>query len=68
MTTNAEQSWMDAISRLGCVVCHIQGYPNTPAEIHHMLSGGRRIGHLWTIPLCAPGHHRYGDGVLKISR
>lgn len=63
-----EKDWMDAISRLGCVVCLLQGHPGTPAEIHHLLRGGRRIGHLWTLPLCAPGHHRYGDGSSKVSR
>ena len=66
--TKAESEWMDAISRLGCICCHLQGFPGTPAEIHHILRGGRRIGHLHTLPLCAPGHHRYGDGVIKISR
>lgn len=54
--------------QLGCVVCHLQGFPGTPAEVHHLLRGGRRIGHLHTIPLCSPGHHRNGDGVKKISR
>ncbi len=68
MTTSAEAEWMDAIVRMGCVVCLLQGHPNTPAEVHHLLRGSRRIGHLWTIGLCAPGHHRYGDGVIKISR
>ena len=66
--TKEESAWMDSISRLGCIVCLLQGHPGTPAEVHHMLSGGRRIGHLWTLPLCCPGHHRYGDGVKKISR
>ena len=33
-----------------------------------MLRGGRRIDHLHTLPLCSPGHHRYGDGEIKISR
>ena len=67
--THAEQSWMDAISRLGCVVCHLAGHPGTPAVVHHLLSGGRRIGHLSTIPLCEPGHHQYPPkGSGKIAR
>ena len=28
-----------------------------PADVHHLLSGGRRRGHSYTIPLC-PWHHR----------
>lgn len=46
---------MDAIAQLPCVVCS-----SRPVEIHHLLRGGRRIGHLSSIPLCAP-HHRGGS-------
>jgi hypothetical protein len=28
-----------------------------PADVHHLLSGGRRRGNRYTIPLC-PWHHR----------
>jgi len=66
--TRAERTWMSAISRLGCVVCHLTGHPGTIAEIHHLLSGGRRIGHKATIPLCV-GHHRAPEkGSGKIAR
>lgn len=57
--TKKEKAWMDAITQLGCIVCVITGKGETPAEPHHMLSGGRRKGHLYTIPLC-PTHHRSG--------
>lgn len=57
--TKAERAWMDAITRLGCVVCITTGKGPTPAEPHHLLSGGRRMGHLYTIPLCSL-HHRSG--------
>ena len=63
-----EKAWCDEIARFGCCVCHRQGRPGTPAEVHHLLSGGRKIGHLSTIALCAPGHHRSGDDTIKISR
>jgi hypothetical protein len=33
------------------------GYPETPYDVQHLLSGGVRRGHLATIPLC-PAHHR----------
>ncbi len=66
--TKAEQRWVDAILQIGCCVCARLGYPGTPGEVHHLLRGGRRIGHLHTILLCSPGHHRNGDGVTKISR
>jgi hypothetical protein len=40
----------------GCIVCRKLGLIRYP-EIHHILSGGRRIGHDDTIPLC-PWHHQ----------
>lgn len=56
--TKAEKAWLDAITRLGCIVCLVTGFGPTPAVPHHLLRGGRRIGHLSTIPLCDPGHHQ----------
>jgi hypothetical protein len=50
---------MDAICQLGCIVCHLFLGVFSPAEPHHMLSGGRRRGHFFTIPLCFL-HHRSG--------
>ena len=58
--TKAEKEWMDAIAYFGCIVCHLAGHPGTPASVHHILSGGRRIDHLHTIPLCR-GHHQYPE-------
>lgn len=55
--TKAEQRRFDAMLQIGCVACLLNGHPFTPGEIHHLLSGGRRIGHSATACLCA-GHHR----------
>lgn len=60
MPTKAERAWMDAIVELGCIACLLDGYSPRPTAVHHMLSGGRRIGHLSTIGLCDPGHHQNG--------
>lgn len=69
MTTKAEKEWMDSITQLGCIVCFLRGFPETPAVPHHLLSGGRRTGHLSTIPLCDPGHHQNAPkGSGKFSR
>ena len=59
--TAAEQKWLDTITDLGCIVCRTLGCGYVPAEPHHLLRGGRRIGHESTIPLCPP-HHRTGQG------
>jgi hypothetical protein len=58
MTTKAEREWMDSISSLGCIACRVIGIAGVPGAVHHLLSGGRRIGHLSTICLCDPGHHQ----------
>lgn len=66
--TVAESAWMDAITALGCIACLIDGHPGTPGAVHHLLQGGRRIGHLFTICLCDPGHHQNGQQLGKVSR
>lgn len=42
---------------VGCMACRLDGLGYVPPDIHHLLSGGRRIGHDATVPLC-PWHHR----------
>lgn len=48
---------MERVQSLGCVVCRNEGHGASPAEVHHLLKSGRRMGHRFTIPLCPP-HHR----------
>ena len=55
--TKAEAARLDAIKQGPCVACHQRGLPSWCPEIHHLLSGGRRIGHMATVGLCA-WHHR----------
>jgi hypothetical protein len=57
--TKVEKQWMNSITELGCICCRLFLGVFSPAEPHHLLSGGRRRGHLFTIPLC-PTHHRSG--------
>ena len=54
--TKAEKAHLDAVARLGCLIC------GAPAEVHHIMSGvgmGQRASHYDTIPLC-PRCHRTG--------
>ena len=56
-----ERAWMRAVVDLGCIVCILEGLGHTPAVVHHILGkGGRRLGHLESIPLCH-GHHASGE-------
>lgn len=66
--TVEEREWMDSIVRYGCIACIIDGNPTRPTAVHHILRGGRRLGHLYTLPLCDPGHHQNGAALGIVSR
>lgn len=55
--TKAEKARIDRMLALGCICCMEQFGIQQPAECHHIVSGNKRLGHLYTLPLC-PGHHR----------
>ena len=57
--TKAEREWMALIADRGCVACSIDG-EFSQASVHHITNAGRRMGHLFTIPLC--WSHHEGDG------
>lgn len=58
--TKEEAARLDAIKNGLCVACFLRGIDKseygTP-DAHHLLSGGKRIGHMATIGLCI-WHHR----------
>ena len=65
--TAAEQAHMDRVAALGCLACRLDGFPGTPAELHHSrlrpdgtaYGAGCRASHFEVIPL-DPIHHRGG--------
>lgn len=58
MAGNAEESaWMGKVAQFGCIACRIRLGVHEPTTVHHITDGGRRLGHLFTIPLC-PWHHQ----------
>lgn len=62
--TKAQQLRFDRIKAIGCIACRLHGLDKRVlCEVHHLLSGGRRRGHDFTVGLC-PWHHRsvpFGD-------
>lgn len=66
--TVEEARWMASIVTLGCIACLLDGMLPRPTAVHHILRGGRRMGHLFTLPLCDPGHHQGGEQFGLISR
>jgi hypothetical protein len=55
--TKADRTRFDKLHRLGCICCLKAGSGYRAPDVHHILRGGRRMGHQWTIGLC-PEHHR----------
>ncbi len=60
----AEREWMARIVDIGCIACRKDG-ESSPASVHHIVQGNRRLGHLFTLPLCYP--HHQGDGRIVPS-
>ncbi len=67
--TKEEADWMARIVDRGCVACDLDvGPPRKAVAVHHILRGGVRMGHLYTLPLCDPGHHQNGAQFGMVSR
>ena len=66
--TKAEREHLNKVAELGCIACINMGYPDSPAEIHHIRAGqgmSQRAPHGKSIPLC-PTHHRTGGHSVAI--
>lgn len=57
--TKAERQHMARVAEMGCIACRKDGHPDTPASVHHIVQGNRRLGHMYTLPLCY-AHHQGG--------
>ena len=63
-----EQKAFQALARdLGCIVCKGEGV-DSPAEIHHILSGSRRIGEYSVLGLCQIHHRGQINTAKAVSR
>lgn len=66
--TVAERVFQDRVRGLGCIACLVSLDLRTDGDIHHILSGGRRIGELSVLCLCV-SHHRSGlNSKMFVSR
>jgi hypothetical protein len=65
MTTKADRARFHALQKIGCIACRQKGV-FSQVHVHHLLSGGRRRGHQFTIPLCPYHHEGYPpDGISQ---
>lgn len=56
--TKAEQERIDKFRWIGCVVSHVfLNLKEVPYDVHHLVEGGKRLGHAFSIPL-SPWFHR----------
>lgn len=55
--TRAERARFEALHEIGCICCRKRGFSSWPVEIHHLLYGNRRLGHMFSLPLCQ-WHHQ----------
>ena len=53
--TAGEQQHLAAVRELPCCIC-LEGEQQTPTQAHHLLIGGRRVGHYYVLPLCEHHH------------
>jgi hypothetical protein len=63
----SQKAFQDRVRRLGCIVCLGQGV-DSPAEIHHILSGSRRIGEDSVLGLCQIHHRGQVNTAEAVSR
>jgi hypothetical protein len=66
MTTKTEKQHYEKVARLGCVLCRVLGYGETPCEIHHIRRAGKR-SNAPVVGLC-PEHHRGNSGIHGLGR
>ena len=67
--SNKEKLHMSKVVGLGCLICNKMGFPDSPAELHHIKDKtgiGRKASNFEVIPLC-PSHHRQGIHAYHFS-
>ena len=61
--TKHEKEHMQNVADLGCIICKKMGFPDSPAELHHIKDKtgmGKKATNYEVIPLC-PHHHRNSE-------
>ena len=56
--TKAEKARLQKLHELPCLCCQMIGVDQpSPTTAHHLLSGGRRRGHMFTVNICEWHHY-----------
>ena len=65
--TKAETARADRMAEeIGCIFCWLDTGSRGPCDHrHHIISGNKRMGHWWTLPLCEPHHADCHNGTFS---
>lgn len=67
--TKAQAARFDKLQLLGCIACRKRhGIARYPVDLHHQISGSRRRGHDFVVPLCKWHHVGHTEGGLKAAQ
>jgi hypothetical protein len=65
--TKAEKARLERMRvEIGCIVTWLEDGVRRPMECtHHIISGNKRMGHMFTLPLTEANHARMHDGTFS---
>jgi hypothetical protein len=67
--TKAQAEHFERLQLLGCVACRKKhGIARFPVEMHHLISGSRRRGHDFVLPLCSWHHRGVTEGGMNANK
>ena len=65
--TKAERERIASFRHIGCIAAHLNGRFDSQYDVHHLTEGGRRLGHLFTIPLSPWAHRGIQDELMTTA-
>ncbi len=65
--TKVERARADRMAEeIGCIFCQLETSIKGPCEVrHHIISGNKRMGHWFTLPVCEPHHTACHNGTYS---
>src|SRR6266849_5797626 len=64
--TAPERAHMARVKALPCCICVDD--QRSPTEVHHLVSGNKRMGHFFVIPLCGECHRQIHQISLRCQQ
>ena len=67
MNALERQRLIDTLQSVGCLACRKRGFTGMPSDMHHPLTGGRRIDDDVFYPLCEYHHRNVQKGAYTLE-